>query len=246
MAITRSQQARQMLKEAGFVVQDGFKNYIKNSKSVTVPKEFKSRDIDAYFLNASSLFSYSTNLVPFIPHTSGNRLSMGSRMTGQAVSLTEPEAPLIQTKYSKNQSFDTLIGNYLNPSTGADNAGEVTSVTDDYITIKRDSDGKNAKIGLYNNFPLNQDGFLHSVPIVKKGDKVKNNQVLAKNNFNDQDALALGRNVNTAYMVWNGLNFEDSAVVTESFAKDFTSEKIAKKTIRINKKRNVRKKRIMY
>ena len=38
MAITRSQQARQMLKKAGFVVQDGFKNYIKNSKSVTVPK----------------------------------------------------------------------------------------------------------------------------------------------------------------------------------------------------------------
>ena len=44
MAITRSQQARQMLKEAGFVVQDGFKNYIKNSESVTVPKEFKSRE----------------------------------------------------------------------------------------------------------------------------------------------------------------------------------------------------------
>ena len=44
MAITRAQQARQMLKKAGFVVQDGFKNYIKHSESVTVPKEFKSRE----------------------------------------------------------------------------------------------------------------------------------------------------------------------------------------------------------
>ena len=44
MAITRSQQARQMLKKAGFVVQDGFKNYIKDSESVTVPKEFKSKE----------------------------------------------------------------------------------------------------------------------------------------------------------------------------------------------------------
>ena len=44
MAITRAQQARQMLKKAKFVVQDGFKNYIKNSESVTVPKEFKSRE----------------------------------------------------------------------------------------------------------------------------------------------------------------------------------------------------------
>ena len=43
MAITRAQQARQMYRDAGFVVQDGFKNYIKDSESVTVPKEFKSK-----------------------------------------------------------------------------------------------------------------------------------------------------------------------------------------------------------
>jgi len=43
MAITRAQQARQMLKTAGAVEQDGVMNYIKNSESVTVPKEFKAR-----------------------------------------------------------------------------------------------------------------------------------------------------------------------------------------------------------
>ena len=43
MAITKSQQARQMLKKAGFVEQDGSLNFIKNSESVTVPKEFKAR-----------------------------------------------------------------------------------------------------------------------------------------------------------------------------------------------------------
>ena len=43
MAITRAQQARQMLKNAGAVEQDGVMNYIKNSESVTVPKEFKAR-----------------------------------------------------------------------------------------------------------------------------------------------------------------------------------------------------------
>ena len=43
MAITRAQQARQMLKAAGAVEQDGVLNYIKNSDSVTVPKEFKAR-----------------------------------------------------------------------------------------------------------------------------------------------------------------------------------------------------------
>jgi hypothetical protein len=44
MAITRSQQARQMLNNAGAVEQDGSLNFIKNSESVTVPKEFKARE----------------------------------------------------------------------------------------------------------------------------------------------------------------------------------------------------------
>ena len=43
MAINRTKQARQMLKKTGAVEQDGVMNYIKNSKSVTVPKEFKAR-----------------------------------------------------------------------------------------------------------------------------------------------------------------------------------------------------------
>ena len=43
MAITRAQQAGQMLKTAGAVEQDGVMNYITNSKSVTVPREFKAR-----------------------------------------------------------------------------------------------------------------------------------------------------------------------------------------------------------
>jgi hypothetical protein len=43
MAINRTKQARQMLNNAGAVEQDGVMNYIKNSDSVTVPKEFKAR-----------------------------------------------------------------------------------------------------------------------------------------------------------------------------------------------------------
>ena len=44
MAINRTKQARQMLKNAGAVEQDGVMNYIKDSESVTVPKEFKARE----------------------------------------------------------------------------------------------------------------------------------------------------------------------------------------------------------
>ena len=46
MAITRAQQARQMLKTAGAVEQEGVMNYITNYKSVTVRREFKARAIE--------------------------------------------------------------------------------------------------------------------------------------------------------------------------------------------------------
>jgi len=44
MAINRTKQARQMLKNAGAVEQDGVMNYIKDSESVTVPREFKAKE----------------------------------------------------------------------------------------------------------------------------------------------------------------------------------------------------------
>ena len=78
-------------------------------------------------------------------------------------------------------------------------SGEVTKVTKDYVYLKGD-DGSKQKIGLYNNFPLNGNNFLHSSPQVEAGDKVRTNTILAENNYNDDGALAIGKNVNIAYM----------------------------------------------
>tara|TARA_Y100000310_G_C20680679_1_gene815762 strand:+ start:2107 stop:2271 length:165 start_codon:yes stop_codon:yes gene_type:complete len=53
---------------------------------------------------------------------------------------------------------------------------------------------------LYNNFPLNQDGFLHSTPIVKAGDKVVHDTPLTETNYSVNNTLALGKNLAVAYM----------------------------------------------
>tara|TARA_Y100001963_G_scaffold23123_1_gene30605 strand:+ start:4643 stop:6514 length:1872 start_codon:yes stop_codon:yes gene_type:complete len=204
------------------------------------PAIFKAKEVEGFLEKGSGLFSYSTNLIPYMAHNSGNRMSMGSRMSDQAISLATPESPLVQTAYdNRGLTYQELIGNYLNPIAGETNAGTVEKITDDYITIKRDEDGKKVKVGLYNQFPLNQNSFIHSTPTVQIGDKVKDSTVLADNNFNEDGALAIGRNVNVAYMSWKGLNFEDSVVATESFASSFTSEKMVKKNLFTHNKRGI-------
>jgi len=72
------------------------------------------------------------------------------------------------------------------------------------------------------NLPLNQDGFLHSSPIVTRGDKVTTYTPLTESNYADKGTLAIGKNLTVAYMPYKGYNFEDGAVISESAAQKMT------------------------
>ena len=187
---------------------------------------FKPDEVDYYLVDTASIYSYTSNLVPFLANTQGNRASMGSRMLTQAVSLVDREEPLVQSHYDGKATWEDITGAYLLPY--AAEPGEITHIDDDYIVLKN-KEGKTSKIGLYNYFPLNQNTYLHSKPLVKVGDKVKKDQVLADHNFSKDSVLAVGANVDVAYMPWKGFNFEDGVVATESFANKFTSSSMVKK-----------------
>ena len=181
------------------------------------PVFVKPSEVQYYMREPQSMFSFKANLVPFLPTVQSNRASMGAKMMTQAVALDQKEKPLVQVLRSGNTTYEDVIGSYLNPVIPEGEEGEVKSVTKDYITIKLKG-GKNIKAGLYNNFPLNQDGYLQSTPLVKVGDKVSDKTLLAENNYSVGPTLALGKNLNVAYMSYKGYNFEDAAVMTESAA----------------------------
>lgn len=156
-------------------------------------------EVEVYLYSPQDILSFATNLVPFIKNTQGNRASTGGRMMQQAVSLKDKEAPLVQVKDSKSDKvFEHIVGNFLNPTLG-EGSGKVVDISKDYITIKKGS-GETIKKGLYNNFPLNQDGYLDSIPLVKIGDKVSADTALADNNYSTKGVLSLGKNLSVAYM----------------------------------------------
>lgn len=196
-------------------------------------EEIPWEKVDGWIPASSRLFSWTTNLIPFLAHNDGARAMMGSKMVVQALPLKNPDAPLVQNKVGTT-TFEEAIGNFPNPVSPF--SGTVIKISPDYVTLKEAKTNHLRKIGIFNNFPLNQGTFLHSTPIVKEGDKVNPDDVLAFNNFQKEGTLAVGANVNIAYMPWKGYNFEDSAVITESLADKFTSEHIFKDTITITSK----------
>jgi len=71
----------------------------------------------------------------------------------------------------------------------------------------------------------NQNTCINQTSLVKAGDKVKKNDILADGSSTDMGELALGQNLLVAFMPWNGYNFEDSIIISERVVKEerFTS-----------------------
>jgi DNA-directed RNA polymerase beta subunit len=193
----------------------------------TVPRS----KVDFYTPSATMLFSPSTNLVPFLPANQGNRAMMASKMLEQAIGLKHREAPLVQVGVAPDVSMEQLVGK--NIAAHAPDAGTVKKVTADGIllaTAKGD-----VKVNLYNNFTLNRKSFLNHTALVKEGDTVAKDQLLAESNFTKDGTLALGINLRTAYIPYKGYNFEDGIVISQSASEKLTSEHIYKKTYEISK-----------
>jgi DNA-directed RNA polymerase subunit beta' len=185
--------------------------------------EVDTKDVDVVLPTTKSLFSFSTNLIPFLKNNQANRATFAAKQMEQAVPLIREnrQAPLVRTLASKSgATFNDVLGAESSHRSPVD--GTVTKVSAHEILVK--SGNKTHSVNIYNDFPLNQSTMMNSEPVVKAGDKVKKNQLIADSNFTKNGTLALGTNLRTAYMVWPGATFEDGIAISQSAAKKLTSE----------------------
>jgi DNA-directed RNA polymerase subunit beta' len=187
-------------------------------------KEIKPDEVDAIIASSANLFDHSANMIPFLDSIQGNRGLTASKMQEQALSLKHRDKLLFNIVNEKGKSLNEALGR-ISPTPRSPVDGEVISVSPNQITIV-DKRGNKNKIQLYNNFSLNAEGFIHNESVVKVGDIVKKDQLLADNNNTREGQLALGTNLKVAYMPYKGYNYEDSAIMSESAANKLTSEHI--------------------
>jgi DNA-directed RNA polymerase subunit beta len=176
----------------------------------------------------NQIASISASLIPFLEHDDANRALMGSNMMRQAVPLLRPEAPIVGTGLERRVAKDSRI--LIN----AEGAGVVEYVDANRITIKYDRseeekmvsfDSDEVSYNLIKFRKTNQGTSINLKPIVERGDRVTEGQVLCEGYATQKGELALGINMKVAFMPWKGYNFEDAIVISERVVREdiFTS-----------------------
>ncbi|MBR1867846.1 MAG: DNA-directed RNA polymerase subunit beta [Clostridia bacterium] len=183
-----------------------------------LPKEM----IDYMDVAPNQLVSVATALIPFLENCDTNRALMGSNMQRQAVPLLKPETPIVGTGIEATIAHDSGV------MILAKEAGVVKSASADKIVVT-ENDGTTG--GTDRVYPLkkfersNQGTCLNQRPIVKAGDVVKKDTILADGPATCDGELALGRNILIGFMTWEGYNYEDAILLSEKLVQNdvFTS-----------------------
>lgn len=188
-------------------------------------KYVKRRDVDLVAPSMENTFSPLSNLTPMKSASKAQRVSMGARMATQALPLLYPESRWVRSAVPgrPDLSFDELYGRHMG-AVHADQQGRVEKVTPDEVIV-RYADGTRKTHDLYNNLAGPRKTGLHNTALVRPGDIVGPNQLLAYSNYtNKKGEAALGVNTRIAYVPYGGHIYEDSAGISESYAKRLTSE----------------------
>ena len=216
-------QANAQVDEKGIFLTEKVKSRLEGEFPIAEPKELALMDVAP-----NQIASIAASLIPFLENDDANRALMGSNMMRQAVPLLNAEAPIVGTGLEARVAEDSRV--LIN----AEADGVVEYVDAKTITIKynRTKDeqlvsfnGDSKSYTLANFQKTNQNTCVNLSPIVEKGQKVTQGQVLCEGYATENGELALGRNLKVAFMPWKGYNFEDAIVISEKVVKDdiFTS-----------------------
>jgi DNA-directed RNA polymerase subunit beta len=173
--------------------------------------------VDYVDVSPKQVFSIATALIPFLENDDASRALMGSNMQRQAVPLLQTEAPLIGTGAEYRAAVDSGV------VVRAQEDGTVQKVTASEVVVKHRSGLSTYRLLKFQR--SNQGTCINQKPVVVRGQKVKQGDVIADGPSTNHGELALGRNVLCAFMPWEGYNYEDAILISEKLVKEdvFTS-----------------------
>ena len=195
---------------------DKYSNIEDSIVEIRIKGEYKLGDISNIThseVSTTQIGGASINLIPFTESNKADRTLMGSNMQKQAVPLLKPQSPIV------GSGFESIIAKNSGRAYFADDDGDV--IYSDALTVIVKYKNKETKTYIADKFmPTNDKTSFSQTVIVKKGDRVKKGDVIIDGPSMDKGELALGSNVNVAYMMYEGFNFEDGIVISERLIKD--------------------------
>ncbi|WP_203640847.1 DNA-directed RNA polymerase subunit beta [Levilactobacillus andaensis] len=169
--------------------------------------------IDYMDVSPKQVVAVATACIPFLENDDSNRALMGANMQRQAVPLLDPHAPLVGTGIEYKAAHDSGVALI------SQHDGTVEYVDAREIRVRRE-DGALDTYKLMKFRRSNGGKNYNQRPIVKVGDHVDNDEILADGPSMENGELALGQNPLVAFMTWQGYNFEDAIGINERLVRD--------------------------
>lgn len=164
----------------------------------------------------SGILSTSSSMIPFVENNDGNRIIMAVNQVKQMLPLKNPEPPIVQSGY------ESLLTNVLSDSfiKRSPCNGKVAKITGDFIGIVC-SNGKKQVVDItpvHLKAGTGNNTLSTFIPVVREGQVVKANQIVAEGSCIAQGTISLGRTLACCYMPYEGYNFDDGIVINERLA----------------------------
>ena len=174
--------------------------------------------VDYMDVSPRMMISIATAMIPFLENDDANRALMGANMQRQAVPLMVTQQPIVATGIEYKCAVDSGV------VVLAEGEGTVVRVCATSVMIRYDS-GETKEYKLIKFSRSNQGTCFNQRPIVKVGERVKKDTVIADGPSTSQGEISLGKNVLVGFMTWEGYNYEDAVLLNERLVMDdvFTS-----------------------
>ncbi len=172
----------------------------------------KTEDVNYIDVSPQQIISVTASCIPFLDHDDATRALMGANMQRQALPLLKTEAPFVGTGVEYMAARDS-------GATVVAKADGVVEYADGKKIVIKTAGGKDVYT-LMNFEGSNGATCYHQRPIVKAGDKVERNMIIADGPSTDKGELALGKNLVVAFMTYNGYNYEDAVILNERLVRD--------------------------
>ncbi|HLR57822.1 MAG TPA: DNA-directed RNA polymerase subunit beta [Beutenbergiaceae bacterium] len=202
-------QANAIIGEDGYFANDTVLVRTRGGEASDVPAD----QVDYMDVSARQMVSVATAMIPFLEHDDANRALMGANMQRQAVPLVRSEAPYVGTGMERRAAVDA--GDVV----VATKPGVVTEVSADAVVVAGD-DGSTFTYKIAKFERSNQGTAYNQRVLAGEGDRVEVGSVLADGPATEEGELALGKNLLTAFMAWEGHNYEDAIILSQRLVQD--------------------------
>ncbi len=179
-------QANARINDKGGLIDDLVSCRYQNEFTLSPPDK-----IDYIDVAPSQIVSVAASLIPFLEHDDANRALMGSNMQRQAVPTLQTETPLVGTGMERIVATDSGV------VVIAQRSGVVNAVDSSRIVVKvndKEVGESDSGVDIYNLIKYtrsNQNTTINQRPLVRVGDRIAKNDVLADGPSTGLGTLAL-------------------------------------------------------